>query len=277
MFGFRLLHRCLLNTEVTMPMWSYSFRCNLGTGSFQTLLAACFSGVKAWEEIEIIKVHICIFSGKWQQGPRQRFFFFILCRNCHRLHSCRLSLSWWKSPNDGFSHECKGQRGCHWSLSLLLSHMLNCKMLLTSYGLKNTFKGFTDSFCKQDLTLIVLKGAVLLIWSISLTRTYLNVKKTFMLKLKCHLLLLSVHLLQWFSASLPSSTPLWTTLLKFMMGRLSIPVFSAPCLVHIQVRIHKISFWCNLEGSSCLYFNCYKTFKSVWAHEDWTLASEEEE
>lgn len=200
------------------------------------------------------------FLWKMTAGPKAMVFFFILCRNCHRLHSCRLSLSWWKNPDDSFSHKCKGQRGCHWSLSLLLSHRLNCKLVLTSYGLKNIWKGFPDSLYEQDLTLIVLKVAVLLNWSISLTWKYLNVKKKFMLKLQCHLLLLSVHLLQWFSASSLSSTPLWTTLSKFTMGQLSIPVFSALSPVHTQVRIHKISFWCNLQRSSCLYCNRYQTW-----------------
>lgn len=110
----------------------------------------------------------------------------------------------------------------------------------------------------QDLPLIALKVSVYsffsLNWLISQTRMGLDVKKKFMLKLKCHLLSVSVHLLQWFSASLPSSTPLWTTLSKFTMAPLSTPVFSAPSPVHTQVRIHTISSWCHFKASS--YFCC---------------------
>lgn len=94
----------------------------------------------------------------------------------------------------------------------------------------------------------------------SVSPTRKDVKQKFMLKLKCYLLSLSVHLLQWFSASSPSSTPLWTTLSKFTMGRLSIPVFSAPSPVHTQVHIHKISFWCHLLVSNCLYCNHCQTW-----------------
>lgn len=86
-----------------------------------------------------------------------------------------------------------------------------------------------------------------------------------MLKRKCHLLFLSVHLLQWFSASSPSSTPLWTTLSKFTMGRLSIPVFSAPSPVHTQVRLHKISFWCRLQVSNCYIVIITKLYLRIWA------------
>lgn len=52
------------------------FRCDPGTGSFQTLLAVYFSAVKAREEIEIIKICICISCGKWQRGLGQRSLFF---------------------------------------------------------------------------------------------------------------------------------------------------------------------------------------------------------
>lgn len=47
------------------------------------------------------------------------------------------------------------------------------------------------------------------------------------------------------------------------MGRLSIPVFSAPSPVHTQVHIHKISFWCHLLFSNFLYCNHYQTWFEV--------------
>lgn len=111
------------------------FRCDPGTGSFQTLLAVYFSVVKARKEIEIIKICICISCGKWQRGLGQRSLFFILSGNSC-LHSCRLSLSRWRTPNDGFfSHESEGQRGCHWRPLFLLSQRIN-EVVVKSYWFK---------------------------------------------------------------------------------------------------------------------------------------------
>lgn len=199
------------------------------------------------------------FLWKMTAGPKATVIFFILCRNCHRLYSCRLS--WSRCPNDGFSHESKGQCGCHGSLSLLLSHRLHWKLLLTSCSLNEAEKKHLKRVSRVNLRArLTFNSIKICCWSTSLARNYVDVKKKFILKVKCHLLSLSFHLLQWFSASSPSSTPLWMTLSKFTMVQLSIPEFSAPFLVHTQVRIHKFSFWCNLQGSSCLYLNHYQTW-----------------
>lgn len=144
------------------------------------------------------------------------------------------------------------QRAAWVSLKPLTYFITQAKLLVANIlrslikrSLKKRSKRFSKITLLARYNFNSIKVADLFYWWISLTWMCLDIKKKWMLELKRHLLSPSVHLLQWFSASLLSSTPLWTTLSKFTMGRLNIPVFSAPSPVHTQVRANKISFWCN--------------------------------